>query len=289
MSAKFKGKSERGLYGDVIMEIDWAVGEILGALKKNGLDENTLVIFTSDNGPWLSYGNHAGSAGPLREGKGTTFEAGSASRSSRAGRGKSPPTASAAEPAMTIDLLPTIAKLTGAKLPEHKIDGLDIWPLLAGDSSAKNPHEAYFFYYGAERTAGRAQRRLEALLPAQRAQHARAGAGQGRHPRQIQAAPRRAGALQPRRRPRRNAERRGGESGSRAAPRKRSRKKPATTWATRSRSASAKARASPVAGHRRAVIDGRPQSALACGDDGTSLHLLTILPSASSFLNAEEQ
>src|ERR1043165_6777612 len=68
VSAKFKGKSQQGLYGDVIMEIDWSVGEVLKALKKHNLEESTFVIFTSDNGPWLSYGNHAGSAGPLREG-----------------------------------------------------------------------------------------------------------------------------------------------------------------------------------------------------------------------------
>jgi arylsulfatase A-like enzyme len=147
VSAKFKGRSGAGLYGDVIMEIDWAVGEILGALKKNGLDENTLVIFTTDNGPWLSYGNHAGSAGPLREGKGTAFDGGQRVPFIARWPGKIPADSVCPEPAMTIDLLPTIAKLTGGKLPAHKIDGLDIWPLLAGDSSAKNPHEAYFFYY----------------------------------------------------------------------------------------------------------------------------------------------
>src|SRR5262249_54406319 len=76
VSDKFKGKSKRGLYGDVIMEIDWSVGQVLAALQKHGLDEKTLVIFTSDNGPWLSYGNHAGSARPLREGKTTTFDGG---------------------------------------------------------------------------------------------------------------------------------------------------------------------------------------------------------------------
>ena len=75
-SDKFNGKSERGLYGDVIEEIDWSTGEILKALKSNGLDENTLVIFTSDNGPWLSYGGHSGVALPLREGKGTSLEGG---------------------------------------------------------------------------------------------------------------------------------------------------------------------------------------------------------------------
>jgi arylsulfatase A len=76
VSEKFKGKSEQGLYGDVIMEIDWSLGQILSALKKFDLADNTLVLFTSDNGPWLSYGNHAGSAHPLREGKGTTWEGG---------------------------------------------------------------------------------------------------------------------------------------------------------------------------------------------------------------------
>ncbi|MGC9034989.1 MAG: sulfatase family protein, partial [Verrucomicrobiia bacterium] len=74
VSDKFKGKSKIGLYGDVIMEIDWSVGQILEAIKRNNLDDNTLIIFTSDNGPWLSYGNHAGKAAPLREGKGTVFE-----------------------------------------------------------------------------------------------------------------------------------------------------------------------------------------------------------------------
>lgn len=76
VSDKFKGKSGEGLYADVIMEIDWSVGEIMKTLKANGLDENTIVMFTSDNGPWLSYGNHGGSNGGLREGKGTTFDGG---------------------------------------------------------------------------------------------------------------------------------------------------------------------------------------------------------------------
>ena len=76
VSDKFEGKTKRGLFGDVITEIDWSVGQILESLERNGLDDKTLVIFTSDNGPWLSYGDHAGSAHPLREGKGTTFEGG---------------------------------------------------------------------------------------------------------------------------------------------------------------------------------------------------------------------
>ena len=76
VSNKFKGKSEQGLFGDVMMEIDWSVGEILKTLQKEGLEDNTLVIITSDNGPWANYGNHAGSAGGLREAKATTFDGG---------------------------------------------------------------------------------------------------------------------------------------------------------------------------------------------------------------------
>ncbi|MCW5559789.1 MAG: sulfatase, partial [Verrucomicrobiae bacterium] len=148
VSAKFKGKSALGLYGDVIMELDWAVGEILAALKKHGLDEQTLVIFTSDNGPWLSYGNHAGNAGPLREGKGTSFDGGHREPFIARWPGKIPAGTECHEPAMTIDLLPTLAHVTGAKLPAQRIDGLDIWPLFTGELGAKNPHEAYYFYYG---------------------------------------------------------------------------------------------------------------------------------------------
>ncbi len=130
------------------MEIDWAVGEILGALKKHGLDERTLVIFTADNGPWLSYGNHAGSAGSLREGKGTSFEGGHREPLIARWPGKIPADTVCAEPGMNIDLLPTIAALAGAKLPAHQIDGRDIWPLFVGTPNAKSPHDAYFFYYG---------------------------------------------------------------------------------------------------------------------------------------------
>ncbi len=155
VSDKFKGKSKQGLYGDVIMEIDWSVGQILTAVKKHGLVEQTLVLFTCDNGPWLSYGNHAGSAGPLREGKGTSWDGGVRVPCLARWPGKIPPGAVCREPAMTIDLLPTLAKLAGAPLPEHKIDGLDIGPLLAGQPGAKNPQEAYYFYWGRELQAVR--------------------------------------------------------------------------------------------------------------------------------------
>jgi len=148
VSDKFRGKSKRGLYGDVIMEIDWSVGQILAALRRHGLDERTLVIFTSDNGPWLNYGEHSGCALPLREGKGTTWDGGVREPTVMRWPGKIPAGTVCREPAMTIDILPTVARLVGAKLPEHKIDGLDIWPLLSGQPGAKGPHEALFFYWG---------------------------------------------------------------------------------------------------------------------------------------------
>lgn len=147
VSDKFKGKSKQGLYGDVIMEIDWSVGEVLKALKRCGVEDNTWVIFTSDNGPWLSYGNHAGSAGPLREGKGTAWEGGTREPCIMRWPGKIPRGKSSDTFLMTIDLLPTIAKLVGAELPGHKVDGLDVWPLIAGAKGATNPHAAYFTYY----------------------------------------------------------------------------------------------------------------------------------------------
>lgn len=155
VSDQFKGRSGRGLYGDVIMEIDWSVGQVLAALRRHGLEERTLVIFTSDNGPWLSYGNHGGSAGPLREGKGTVWEGGVREPCLMRWPGKIPAGSVCTEPAMTIDLLPTLARLAGAALPARPIDGKDIWPLIAGHPGAVCPHEAYYFYY--------AQNELQAL------------------------------------------------------------------------------------------------------------------------------
>jgi arylsulfatase A len=148
-SEAYKGKSKAGPYGDVIEELDGSVGQILAALKDHGLDERTLVVFTSDNGPWLSYGNHAGTAGPLREGKATTFEGGVREPFIARWPGRIPPGRVCKEPAMTIDLLPTIARFTGSKLPETRIDGMDISPLLT-DDKARSPHESLVFYWGNE-------------------------------------------------------------------------------------------------------------------------------------------
>jgi arylsulfatase len=147
VSDKFRGKTARGLYGDVIEEIDWSVGQILDALKRNGLDDNTWVIFTSDNGPWLCYGNHAGSAKPLREGKGTNWEGGTREPCVMRWPGHIPAGSDSWDMFMSIDLFPTIAKLVKAKLPKHKLDGLDVWPIISRQPGAKNPHDAYWFYY----------------------------------------------------------------------------------------------------------------------------------------------
>ncbi|MCA9122881.1 MAG: sulfatase [Planctomycetaceae bacterium] len=155
VSDKFKGKSDRGLFGDVMMEVDWSVGQILDALRKNDIADNTLVIFTADNGPWLSYGNHAGTAGPLREGKGTMFDGGCRESTVMWWPGTIPAGTKCSEPAMTIDILPTVAEICGAELPSHKIDGKSILRLMRGEPDATSPHEAYFMYYGKELQAVR--------------------------------------------------------------------------------------------------------------------------------------
>lgn len=155
-SDAFLGRSERGLYGDVIMEIDWSVGQIFETLARLGLDENTLVVFTSDNGPWLVKGANSGSAGPLREGKGTTFEGGHRVPLLMRWPGTIPAGAVSREMVTAMDLMPTIARLTGAALPEgHRFDGKDIGPLITGQPGAKTPHEAFFFYNGRQLQAVR--------------------------------------------------------------------------------------------------------------------------------------
>jgi arylsulfatase A len=148
VSDKFKGKSQRGLFGDVIMELDWSAGRILDTLRRLGLDQNTMVLFCSDNGPWLSYGEHAGSAKPLREGKGTSFDGGQREPTLFWWPGHIPAGRVCREPVTTMDMLPTLAGLADAKLPEHKIDGKDIWPLLEGQADARSPHEAFYYYNG---------------------------------------------------------------------------------------------------------------------------------------------
>ncbi len=146
VSEKFKGKSRQGLYGDVMMEIDWSVGQILQTLKALRLEENTLVILTSDNGPWLNYGNHAGSAGGLRQGKGTSFEGGQRVPCLMRWKGTIAEGVVCNKLVSGIDILPTLAALAGAPLPEKKIDGVNLLPLMQGDPDA-NPRKAFYYYY----------------------------------------------------------------------------------------------------------------------------------------------
>ena len=146
VSDKFKGKSKQGMYGDVIMELDWSIGEIRKTLREQGLAENTLLIVTSDNGPWLTYGNHAGSAGGFREGKGTTFEGGHRVPCIAEWPGVIPAGIVSNNLSAGIDILPTIVEATGAKLPAKRIDGVSLLANLKGNLTVK-PRESFYFYY----------------------------------------------------------------------------------------------------------------------------------------------
>lgn len=146
-SEAWDGKSGSGLYADVISEIDWSIGTVCDTIDRLGLREDTLIIFTSDNGPWLSYGNHSGSAGPLREGKGTTWEGGVREPCVMRWPGTIPAGTTCDEPAMTIDILPTVCEILGLELPPRRIDGLSILPLMLDAPNAKSPHEVLYFYY----------------------------------------------------------------------------------------------------------------------------------------------
>ncbi len=158
-----QGRSAAGVYGDVIEELDDSVGAILAALDRNQLRDNTWVIVTSDNGPWLSYGNHAGSAGPFREGKGTAFEGGIRVPCVMRWPGRIPAGRTCTEPLMTIDLLPTVAGRVGAPLPPLPIDGRDVWPVLNGTGT--NGERTYWFYYGQNQLQALRRGRWKLLLP----------------------------------------------------------------------------------------------------------------------------
>jgi len=147
VSEQGRGASGAGLYGDVAVELDRSVGAILEVLERTGVDDNTLVLFTSDNGPWLNYGDHAGTTAGFREGKGTTFEGGVRVPAIARWPGRIPPATVCDEPVMTIDVLPTVARLIDAELPALPIDGQDVWPLFTGEPGATSPHESYAFYY----------------------------------------------------------------------------------------------------------------------------------------------
>lgn len=147
VGARFKGASGAGLYGDVITELDWSVGEVMRALRDAGVEDRTLVIMTSDNGPWISYGNHAGKT-PYREAKGTGFDGGTRSACIMRFPGRIPPGTASDAMLCTVDILPTVAKLADAPLPQTPIDGLDVWDVIVGKPGARNPHAYYPFSTG---------------------------------------------------------------------------------------------------------------------------------------------
>ena len=148
VSEEFRGSSGSGIYGDVMQELDWSTGRMLETLREQGLDDNTLVIYTSDNGPWLSKGAHGGSAGPLRSGKFTTWEGGFRMPCIARWPGQVPAGRICDAVCSTIDFVPTMAALAGASVPDDRtIDGKNILPLLRGETDT-SPHESYFYYRG---------------------------------------------------------------------------------------------------------------------------------------------
>ena len=152
-SGKFDGTSDRGLYGDVIEEIDWSVGQVLDTLRREGLAEDTCVVFTSDNGPWLIFDEHGGSAGLLREGKGCTFEGGMREPCIMWWPGTIEP-AVIHDMGATMDLYTTMLKLAGAEVPSDRVvDGLDLRPILFG--KGRSPRDTMFYYRGAQLYAAR--------------------------------------------------------------------------------------------------------------------------------------
>lgn len=147
VSDKHNGKSDRGLYGDAIMEVDWSTGEILKKLKELGIDENTLVIFTSDNGPTPKYGTDGGSAGPLRGAKGSMYEGGMRVPAIFRWPSSIPSGIRSNAMASTIDLLPTFAQIAGVEMPSDRvIDGKSLLPLLKAENE-NGPHE-FIHYFG---------------------------------------------------------------------------------------------------------------------------------------------
>jgi arylsulfatase A-like enzyme len=152
-STDFLGKSERGLYGDAIEEIDWSVGQIVNMLKKEGLDKNTYVIFASDNGPWKIFNQHGGSAGLLFGGKGTSYEGGMRVPSLVWGPGHVKP-GMVSKMGSTLDLLPTLSKLAGVALPaDRQLDGYDLSDVWKGKE--ETPRNEMFFYHATKLFAAR--------------------------------------------------------------------------------------------------------------------------------------
>ena len=164
VSDPYKNKTGAGLFADLMTEIDDSIGEVMAALIKNGLSQNTLVIFTSDNGPWLTFGNHAGSSGGLREGKGSAWEGGVRVPCIVSLPGVIPAGTITNQLASTMDILPTLAALLDAPLPDQKIDGVNILPLLQQVSDA-NPRDHFVYYYDANSLKAIRQGKWKLVFP----------------------------------------------------------------------------------------------------------------------------
>jgi arylsulfatase A-like enzyme len=163
--AAFAGKSQNGRFGDWVEEVDWSVGQVLEALRSQGLDKDTIVVFTSDNGPWLTKGTDGGSAGPLRGGKGSTWEGGVRVPTLAWWPGRIPAGSVNDAVAATIDLLPTFVSLAGGTVPATPvIDGRDITPILLGQSK-ESAREAHYYFSGYDLQAVRQGRWKLALVP----------------------------------------------------------------------------------------------------------------------------
>jgi len=164
VSDKFRGKSEQGFYGDVMMEIDWSVGQIEKALEENGIAKNTVFIFTTDNGPWLNFGNHAGSSGGLREGKTTSWEGGQRVPFVVKWPAEIPAGTISNQLGCAIDILPSFADIAGGDLPELKIDGTSLVELWKGNTD-ESTRETILFYHGKNNLNGVRKGNWKLVLP----------------------------------------------------------------------------------------------------------------------------
>ena len=164
VSKKFQGKSKQGRFGDVMMEVDWSVGEIVKTLEELGLTSNTLVIFTSDNGPWLNFGAHAGNTAGLREGKGVSFEGGQRVPCIMKWPAVIPAGTVTGQLSSTIDIFPTLATITGTSMPVHILDGVNILPILQGDFECE-PRTAFYYYYNRNSLEAVRQGNWKLVLP----------------------------------------------------------------------------------------------------------------------------
>lgn len=164
VSDKFKGKSKQGLWGNVMMEIDWSVGEIMSTLRDLDLERNTLIILTSDNGPWANYGNHSGTTGGLREAKATTFDGGNRVPCIMYWKGTIKGGTVCNNLSSNIDIFPTLAEISDAKLPNHKIDGVSLLPLMLQKPDA-NSRESFVYYFKRNDLEAVTNRQFKLIFP----------------------------------------------------------------------------------------------------------------------------